>query len=138
MADLKRWSQGEIGRMRRDMDRMFDDFCSDFDLPLMLCRMAGDLELVDENWELVARMALGSMNPDSVKVSVRDRRLVIQAVSVVEDCCSRESRSCTKEIRLPCRIDPDGVKMRFVDGVLEILLPKCRPEKVHRTYLLKR
>lgn len=138
MADLKRWSRDEISRMRRDMDRMFDDLCADFNLPVMLCRMTGDLELVEEKGMLVARMALGSMNPDSVRVTARDRRLIIQAQSVVEEGHRREARTYSKEIRLPCRIDADGADVRFAEGVLEVRLPKLRPEIGRLAHLLKR
>ena len=48
MADLKRWSRDEISRMRGEMDRLFDELCSDFDLPVMFCRIAGDLDLKEE------------------------------------------------------------------------------------------
>jgi len=138
MADLKRWSRDEISRMRRDMDRMFDDLCTDFNLPLMLCRMTGDLELVEEKGVLVARMALGTMNPDTVRVTAHDRRLIIEAQSIVEEGHRREARSFSKEIRLPCRIQANGVEMRFVNGILEVRLPKCRPEIGRLVHLLKR
>ncbi|MEF2229504.1 MAG: Hsp20/alpha crystallin family protein [Pseudodesulfovibrio sp.] len=124
MADLKRWSRNEIGRMRRDMDRLFDELCADFDLPILMCRMAGDLEICDGGDVLVARLELGTLNPDSVRVSVEDRRLIIRADSTLAASGRRESRAFHKEIRLPCRIDSEGVKVGFADGVLEILLPK--------------
>jgi len=125
MDDLKRWSRNEIGRMRRDMDRLFDELCADFDLPVTTCRMTGDLQLCDEGRSLVARLALAGMNPDAVRVTVEDRRLVIQTGSSQAANGRRESRAFRKEIRLPCSIDPDGARLGFADGVLEIRLPKC-------------
>ena len=125
MADLKRWSRDEITRMRREMDRLFDELCSDFDLPVMVCRMAGDLCLREEDDILVVRLELGNMNPDNVNVSVRERRLVISAESARETPSSHHSQTFRKELRLPCVIDPSGVKAEFKDGVLEVRLPKC-------------
>ena len=125
MADLKRWSRDEITRMRREMDRLFDELCSDFDLPVMVCRMAGDLCLREEDDILVVRLELGNMNPDNVNVSVRERRLVISAESARETPSQRQSQTFRKELRLPCAIDPSGVKAEFKDGVLEVRLPKC-------------
>ena len=125
MADLKRWSRDEISRMRREMDRLFDELCSDFDLPVMVCRMAGDLCLREEDDILVVRLELGNMNPDNVNVSVRERRLVISAESARETPSRRQSQTFRKELRLPCVIDPSGVKAEFNDGILEVRLPKC-------------
>ncbi len=125
MADLKRWSRDEISRMRSEMDRLFDDLCSDFDLPAMVCRMAGDLELFEEGDILVATMELGAINPDDVRVIVRDRRLIVSAEDVRTDGNVRSSRSLRKELRLPCRIRTDGVEAAFRDGTLTVRLPKC-------------
>ncbi len=70
MADLKRWSRDEIARMRKEMDRLFDDLCTDFDLPVMFCRIAGDLDLREEGDVLIARLELGNIKPDDVHVTV--------------------------------------------------------------------
>ena len=126
MDDLKRWSRNEIGRMRRDMDRLFDDLCADFDLPVMMCRMTGDLELREEAGILVARLELGAMNPESVQVSVEDRRLIIQADSAAPANGLHRAHAFRKEIRLPCPIDPEGARIGFAEGVLEIRLPKSK------------
>ena len=97
MADLKRWSRDEISRMRREMDRLFDELCSDFDLPVMVCRMAGETSACGEEDDiLVVRLELGNMNPDNVNVSVRERRRwVISAES------ARETPSRTPVAHLP-------------------------------------
>lgn len=125
MDDLKRWSRGEISRMRSEMDRLFDELCSDFDLPVMFCRIAGDLDLREDGDVLVARLELGNMNPEDVKVSVHERRLIISAEYVETRGKVRSSRTFRKELRLPCIIRTDGVEAAFKDGVLTVCLPKC-------------
>ncbi len=125
MADLKRWSRDEISRMRSEMDRLFDDLCSDFDLPVMYCRIAGDLDLREEGDTLVVRLELGNMNPEDVHVSVLERRLIISAESVEMDGSIRSSRTFRKELRLPCIIRTDDVAASFKDGTLQVRLPKC-------------
>ena len=125
MADLRRWSRSEITRMRHEMDQLFDDLCSDFDLPALLCRMTGDLEIREENKLLVARLELGHINPEDVSISVFDRRLIIYA-ELAESVGNRTAkRSFKKEIKLPCVIRTEDVHAEFSDGVLEIQLPKC-------------
>ena len=125
MADLKRWSRDEISRMRSEMDRLFDDLCLDFDLPVMVCRMAGDLELGEDDDALVVRLELGTMNPEDVQVSVHDRRLIISAEYVEMSGKIKRSQTFRKEVLLPCVIRTDGVKAAFKDGVLSVRLPKC-------------
>lgn len=125
MADLKRWSRDEISRMRNEMDRMFDDLCVDFDLPAMVCRMTGDLDLREEGNTLIARMELGNMNPEDVDVSVFERRLIISAKSVSRTDNRTKTQTFRKEVRLPCIVRPGDVEAQFKDGVLEVHLPKC-------------
>ena len=125
MADLKLWSQGEISRMRKEMDRLFDDLCLDFDLPAMVCRMTGDLELYEEGNTLVARMEMGNLNPDDVDVSVFERLLVISAKSEMKNGHRLEKQTFRKELKLPCLVLPGDVEAEFKEGVLEVRLPKC-------------
>ena len=138
MADLKRWSQDEITRMRREMDRLFDDLCTDFDLPVMFCRMAGDLDLIEEGDTLVARFELGSMNPDDVNVSVFDRRLLIAAKTVEHFGAKRKTHTFRKEIKLPCVIRTDEVQAEFAEGVLEVRLPKCPSQQGQKVKINKK
>eukprot|EP00831_Metopus_contortus_P033190 TRINITY_DN26653_c0_g1_i1.p1 TRINITY_DN26653_c0_g1~~TRINITY_DN26653_c0_g1_i1.p1 ORF type:complete len:191 (-),score=17.39 TRINITY_DN26653_c0_g1_i1:94-666(-) len=127
MADLKRWSRGEIARMRSEVDRLFDDLCADFDLPVMECRMTGDLDIVEEGNTLVVRLELGNINPDDVVVSVADRLLAISAKSVEVGHGNRRARTFRRELRLPCVIKTEKVVAEFTDGVLVVRLPKCAP-----------
>jgi HSP20 family protein len=125
MADLKRWSRNEISRIRSDMDRLFDDLCADFNLPSMFCRMAGDLTLQDEGNALVVRLELGNMAPDDVHVGVAERQLSIVAETRESGPGHASSHSFRKELRLPCRIDPEAARAEFAEGVLVVRLPKC-------------
>ncbi len=125
MPDLKRWSRDEISRMRREMDSLFDELCADFDLPVMFCRIAEDIDLREEGDTLVARLELLNMNPDDVSVSVLDRQLTISAKTVIVETGHQKTHTFRKEIKLPCIIRPDDVEADFHDGILEVRLPKC-------------
>ncbi len=138
MADLKRWSQDEISRMRGEMDRLFDDLCTDFDLPVMFCRIAGDLDLGEEGDTLVARLELGNINPDDVDVSVLDRRLTIKAETIAVEGRHKKTHTFRKEIKLPCIIRTDEVKAEFKSGVLQVRLPKCPTQKGQTIKIIKK
>lgn len=138
MANLKRWSQDEITRMRSEMDRLFDDLCTDFDLPVMFCRMAGDLVLREEGETLIARMELGNISPDDVNVSVFDRRLLIYAETVETAGRHKKTQSFKKELKLPCLIRTEDVEADFANGVLEVRLPKCDTQRGKAIKIIKR
>lgn len=138
MADLKRWSQDEISRMRNEMDRLFDDLCTDFDLPVMFCRIAGDLDLREEGDTLIARLELGNIDPDDVDVSVLDRRLIISAAGSETTGNHKKTHRFRKEIKLPCIIRTEDVKAEFNDGVLEVCLPKCPSQRGQIIKIIKK
>lgn len=138
MADLKRWSQGELTRMRKDVDRLFDDLCTDFDLPAMFCRIGNDLNLSEEGDYLVARLELGNIHPDDVSVSVLDRRLLIKAETVTELGNHKKTHTFRKEIRLPCTIKTNEVRAEFRSGLLEIRLPKCPVQPAQSIAIIKK
>lgn len=125
MADLKRWSRGEITRMRLEMDRLFDELCSDLDLPAMICRMTGNIEMWEEGDTLVARMELHGVDPGDISVAVLERLLVITARKVETAYGRSRSRAFRKEITLPCAIKTEEVQVEFAKGTLVVRLPKC-------------
>ncbi|MFH1912819.1 MAG: Hsp20 family protein [Pseudomonadota bacterium] len=132
MADLKRWSRGEITRMRLEIDRLFDELCLDLDLPAMVCRMTGDTELWEEGDALVCRMELGAIEPDDVTVMALRRLLVVTAEVFEMAGNRRRSRAFRKEVRLPCAIRADDVEVAFSDGFLMVRLPRCSRHPIVR------
>ncbi|ADU62712.1 MAG: Hsp20/alpha crystallin family protein [Pseudodesulfovibrio sp.] len=138
MADLKRWGQGEITRIRLEMDRLFDELCFDLDLPAMICRMSGDIELWEEGDTLVARMELHGVAPGDVSVVVLERLLVITARMVETVGGRSRSRAFRKEIKLPCAIRTEEAQVEFAQGVLVIRLPKCASQYVQIVRLIKK
>jgi len=124
MANLKCWSRDEISRMRSEVDRLFDDLCTDFGLPVMFCRIAGDLDFKKEGDTLIVRLELGNMNPDDVNVSVHKNRLIITAKTTDIAGSHRKLHTFRKELKLPCLITTEEVHADFNDGMLEVRLPK--------------
>lgn len=138
MADLKRWSRGEITRMRLEIDRLFDELCSDLDLPAMICRMSGDIELWEEGDTLVARMETRGVDPGDISVAVLDRLLVITARTVETVGGRSRSRVFRKEIKLPCAIRTEEVQVEFAKGALVVRLPKFVPQYARIVRLIKK
>lgn len=120
MADLRHWSRDEIGRIRDSVDRLFDDLCRDLDLPLMTCRMNGDLDVREEKDELIIRLELGSIRPDEVRVAVSGDRLIISGAMDRP----RSLRTFRRETTLPCPVREDLMEYRYEADVLEMRLPK--------------
>ena len=138
MTDLSLWRKQEFDRMRRDIDLLFRRFRRGFGVPRSLLEPVESLaiDIYQTETNVTLRAELPDMNPEDVHVSVTDDSLTLDGTAREEDVDKGEnyervakiSRSFSKTISLPCRIVAESVKATYKDGVLEIVLPKCKPQ----------
>jgi HSP20 family protein len=132
MSDLHLWHRAELGKLRQDMEELFDsfvrDFCSPMDLRLLRCDP--DVRVVNEKDAILVSAHVPGLDPRSIKVSVTGNRLTIAAEKVeqVRDgqafSISRHGFSST--VRLSGPVQTDQVRATYSGGVLRIVLPRCK------------
>jgi HSP20 family protein len=103
------------------------------------------MDLVEDKDDLVLRADLPGLSEDDVDIEVKDGVLTIsgerkteekkeeEGYYRVERAFGRFSRSLTR----PDGIDPDQVKAKFDNGVLEVRIPKPEERKPHRVRIGK-
>ncbi len=132
MSDLHLWHRAELGKLRQDMEELFDsfvrDFCSPLDLRLLRCEP--DVRVLSEGNDIVVTAHVPNLDPQTIKVSVAGNRLSISGEKVVE---SRDEQSLSisrhgfaSTVRLPSAVDTDRVAASYSGGRLRIVLPKCK------------
>lgn len=131
MSDLHLWHRTELGKLKQDMEELFDsfvrDFCSPMDLRLLRCEP--DVRVLTEAEAIVVTAHVPNLDPGTLKVSVTGNRLSISGEKVEESgdekslSISRQGFSST--VRLPSPVDPEHVTATYAGGVLRIVLPKC-------------
>ena len=130
MSDLHLWHRAELGKLRQDMEELFDslvrDFCSPLDLRLLRCEP--DVRVVSEGDVIVVTALVPNLDPRSIKVSVSGNRLSISGERVEED---RDERSLyisrqgfASSVRLSSAVDADHVTANYAGGMLRIVLPR--------------
>lgn len=138
MPDLKIWSQKELSKLKSNLDRLFDDFCSDFALDAVR-RKSGECAFFDDHERVVARIDIPEgMDVDSLKLQVTERSIIVQGRSEQLSANAVHRSTFHRELRLPCRIRPDDVKASFEKGRLEISLPKCGCPEVRTVQIERR
>jgi len=142
MPELTLWKNQEMGKLRKDMDRLFSRLWDDFSMPVLpgglYDRTSFDLSEKGDQLELKAEIP--GINPDDLEVSITDDLLTIKGktedstVQEEGDVQRRERRfgSFSRSIRLPCRIKLEDVEASYKNGVLHIEMPKCKPETVKK------
>jgi HSP20 family protein len=96
------------------------------------------IEVHRDDDELVVRADLPGMEKDDVRVDLEGQTLTIQGERRLQcDESDREGHhdsECRygaffRSIPLPTKVDPDGVRAEFQDGVLEVHVPTPRREE---------
>lgn len=140
MSELILWKDEEMSKLRRDIDRLFDRCRSDFGV----CRFLGEvsegfsIKLTETEDTLIVRAELEGVNPENLDVSItHDTLLAIKGekrVETVEDGgyyhrVKRRFRSFSRTFRLPCRVKVSEIKATYKQGVLNIVMPKWKPQR---------
>ena len=138
MTDLILWRKQEVDRMRRDIDLIFRRFRRGFGVPRSLLEPAESfaIDISQTETTVTLRTELPDMEPEDILVSVTDDLLTLKGTARKEvvdtgenyERVAKSTRSFSKTIALPCRIVAEDVKATYQDGVLEIVLPKCKPQ----------
>jgi len=138
MPELTVWKKQEIDRLRRDMERLFARLWDDFGVPRFsrIARNIPSIDLSESGENLVVRAEIPGIDPENLDISVTEDRLHIKGEmrqeSTDEDDISqrveRSHGSFTRDIKLPCRVIQEEVEATYKEGVLTIVLPKCKTE----------
>jgi HSP20 family protein len=83
------------------------------------------------------KVQLPDIKPADIEISVTDDTLTLKAktgqdtIETGEGYRRVEKRSQTfsRTVSLPCRVLTEDVKATFKNGVLQIVLPKCKPKQ---------
>jgi HSP20 family protein len=144
---LVRWDPGrEVDTLQTEMNRVFDAF---FDSRPgkggTAQRWVPAMDLVEDKNDLVLRADLPGLSEDDVNIEVKDGVLTISGERKTEEKkedegyyrVERAFGRFSRSLSLPDGIDPEQVKARFDNGVLEVRIPKPEERKPHRVSIGK-
>lgn len=131
MKELTSWTDEQFRKMREDMDRLFRDFLSDYAAPTPESQDEGQprVEVREEEAGVVISLDFSGVDPSGLEIEVSPEMVVIEAnrsEQLVEGGRQvHRTRSYSRRIKLPCRIDSELAEAVWLDHHLEIRLPKC-------------
>jgi len=142
MAELIIWKNQEIDRLRKDMDRLLNRFRDDFCSPLLVKGFRDEpyLELSETQDDLLLKAEIPDVRPKDLDITINDDLLTIKAEVSQESFSEGEgfrerTQSCSffsRTIQLPCKVHVDEVRASYQDGILNIVMPKCKPETARK------
>ncbi len=129
--------------LRREMDRMFDDFASGWGAPVATAGFLTpkvDIAETDRGLEVVAEQP--GAKPENIDIDIADGVLTLRAEIRTESEKTDEAKTYhlversvgtfLRRFVLPFAVDPDKVEARFDDGVLKVVAPRL-PEAEKKT-----
>jgi HSP20 family protein len=138
MSELVLWKDQEIRRLRKDMDRLFSRLRNGFGAPAWsgVALEGLYIDLLEREDTLTVRVEIPGINPEDVKISVANDRVTISGEKSEERRdgsryhyrMERRFGYFSRTIRLPCKVEIDETEATYKKGVLNIVMPKSKPE----------
>lgn len=135
MPELTLWIDQEISKLKRDMDRLMSRFCTDFDMPLLprIVSKVPFIQLSQTADHLLVKAEIPGFTPENLSIAINDGILTIKGEmkqEIVKEGGQIEIReeSFSRNIPLPCRVVIEDVKATYKKGILNIVIPKYKPE----------
>jgi HSP20 family protein len=140
---IVKWSPlKELEDMRKDMDRLFEDFFAPVArrrrwLKPEVAVVVPNIEMYDRKNEIVLKAELPGVNKEDIDLTITKDSLTLKGEAKKEEevkeedyyACERSYGSFTRTIALPVEVDSEKAKASFKNGVLEIVLPKREEAK---------
>jgi len=124
----------EVLRLKRSVDKLFESMGtetegSDVRMPVV--------DLIDEKNEILLVVELPGLKKDDIKIAVVDNAVTIRADKSAENeekkkeyyYSERQYSSFFRTLPLPEEVDPNSVKAKYKDGVLEVRFKKNENKK---------
>jgi HSP20 family protein len=138
MPGLIIWKNQEIDKLRRDMDRLFARLWDDFGMP-HFTRPSRDIPFIDlseTEADLILKAEVPGLKPEDLDISITDDILTIKGemnLDLVRESenyhrMERRYESFSRSLQLPCRVIIEDVEATYKEGILTIIMPKCKPE----------
>ena len=135
-------SPAGFGALRKEIDRLFEDFSKGFDIPGLTAAggfgLVPDMDMKDGENDVTLSVELPGVDEKDIDLSVSGQAITVSGEKKSEketkegETLRRERSygSFSRTVTLPFRIDGDKVEAKFAKGVLTITVPK--PEDAQR------
>jgi len=143
---LIKWSpMRELENIRRDMERLVDEFIEPFPRRSLVRwprltesgALVPNVELINRDSEFLVRVELPGMDKKDIDLTITDDTLTIKGEARRSEEFKDEDYYLSeisygrfaRTITVPAEVDSDRAKARFQNGILEVTLPKKKEAK---------
>jgi HSP20 family protein len=142
MPRLILWKDEQMDKLREDMARLYHRVYGEFGIPLLSTALRGIplIDLSDIEEALIVRARIVDIDPKDLDISVTQDTLRISTKTKGERVEDRGDYRRTQQrlgffsrtLQLPCRVEINEVQATYRKGILNIVMPKSKPEKLRK------
>jgi len=141
MAVLPVKREGPFVSLRREMDRLFDDFFRGWELaPWVEGEWYPSIDVAETEDQVIVKAEIPGMDPSELEITLTDDSLSIRGEKKEEkeekkkNYHRRESRygSFSRSVRLPALVNTEKAEASYDKGILTINAPKVEKEKAKK------
>ena len=139
MSELTIWKNREMSKMRKDIERLFNRFWSDFGTGAFPEGGFGGpfIDVSETNESVIVKAELPGIDPKDVEIYVTGNNLILRGEkreekveeSAMYHRVERKFGSFSRSLSLPCKVESDDIKSTYKNGVLKVVMPKCKEQK---------
>ncbi len=140
MKELTPWKPlGELGTLRKEMDRLWNRFFEDSPLSsMMTASWAPSADISETRDKLIVKAELPGLEAGDINISLSGDLLTIRGEKKKESedkdehhyCLERYYGEFQRTFRLPVEVLADKIEAKFDKGILTITMPKSA--KAHK------
>lgn len=135
----------DFGSLQERINRMFDDtirtlYPTDGE-ELEKGTWAPAVDIYETNDSFVVSADLPGLNKDEIQIDLKDNTLTLKGEKKFEEKVSKDNYirveraygSYVRSFTLPQNVDPEKIKAKYKEGVLEVTIPKkedARPKQI--------
>jgi HSP20 family protein len=142
MPRLILWKDEQMDKLREDMDRLYHRVYGEFGIPLLSTTLRGIpfVDLSDIEDALIVRAKIEDIDPKDLDIYVTHDTLRISTKTKGARMKDRGGYRriqqrlglFSRTLQLPCRVEINEVQATYSKGTLNIVMPKCKPEKTRK------
>jgi HSP20 family protein len=143
---IDKWSPlKELEDMRRDMDRLFDEFTKPARRRRIWPKSEGlvipSIDLYDKKTDIVVKIELPGVRREDIDLTITKDTLMLKGEIKKDDDVQEEDYyisermfgSFSRTVALPCEVESEKAQATMNNGLLEIVIPKreqARPKEI--------
>jgi HSP20 family protein len=128
---------GELDSLRREMDRLWDQFSGAKPTEWVRGEWAPSVDVSETKDTVVVKAEAPGIDPEEIDITLSDGVVTLKGEKKREreekeenyHIIERTYGSFSRSVRLPAVVQEDKVKANYKDGVITIILPKAEQAK---------